>query len=164
MTAQPLPPRTGSPPGPVTLRPSPGVAGRWAVAALLLVAAGLYLVLDTGGDPLTFPVLVAFAAVAGYFLVQALAPGLVEVRLEPNALRASTFGRRTEVAWEEVHLARVTRLAGEPVLHLRLRPGTTAGGTRRSALTVLLPLGCDEAALHRFLAARLGRGPAPGGG
>lgn len=163
MAARSLPSGTGHSPGPVTLRPAPGVAGRWSVAAALLVVAGLYLVLDTGGDLLAYPVLAVFGVVAAYFLVQALAPGLVEVRLEPDALRATTFGRRTEVAWDVVHLARVTRLAGEPVLHLRLRPGVAEGRTRRSAVTVLLPLGCDEEAIHRFLAARLGRGPAPAG-
>lgn len=126
----------------------------WSLLGLALVASGVFFVVDSGGHPLAWLALALFALVAAYFLVPLLVPGALSIRLDHDALRARTFLRRVEIAWDEVRLARVRRVAGDLVL--RLDVGRDPDGDV-TAVTVPLPVGADLAALHRFLARRLGR-------
>lgn len=135
----------------LVLRPGDSVR-LWAAGGLLLVAAGLYLVVDTGADPVAVVTLAVFVAVAAYFVVQAVVPSSVEVVLDHHGLHARAFGRTVDVAWERVHLARVRRAAGDPYLHLEVQRGTAL-----EDVMVLLPVGCDLDLLHAFLGRRLGQ-------
>ena len=141
---------------PVTLRPRLGAAVTWSVLGALLVAAGAFFVLDSSGHPIAWATLALFLAVALYFLAQLVSARVSVVELDREHLRARTYGRRTEVAWDDVHVATVRRVAGDPVLVLDVRDPNG----RQDVIGVLLPVGCDLDALHDFLAARLGRGPA----
>lgn len=143
----------------VTLRPRRGPAAGWSAAALLLVASGVWFVLDSAGHPLAWLSLGLFLAVASYFVLQLLAPGSFAVQLTEEAVVARALWHRTEVPWEQVHLARVERTLGEPFLELHIREPSPVGDPFRTrALGILLPLGCDLGALHTFLAVRLGAG------
>ncbi|HEX9766630.1 MAG TPA: hypothetical protein VGA36_07680 [Nitriliruptorales bacterium] len=142
-----------------TLRPARGVAALWSAWSCLLVAAGAWLVRDAPTSPVAWISLTVFVAVAAYFVLQFAVPSSVEVRLTEDELQARTLWVRRRVPWDQVHLARVRRLFGDPVLELEIRE--SAGNKdpwQLSSLGVLLPVGADVAALHRFLAARLGTG------
>ena len=131
----------------------------WSFLSLLLLAAGVFLIIDSGGHPGAWIALVAFAVPAAFFLIQLVWPGATAVRLDEDAFRSRTLFWRTEVPWDHVHLARVRRVAGDPVLALEIRePSPTGDEWRNRVVAVLLPIGCDLDRLHTFLEARLGHG------
>lgn len=142
------------------LRRNTATAAWWSLLGLLLTAAGVFFVLDTGGHPVAWAMLVIFAFPSAYFLVQLVWPGAIEVRCEADVLRSRFLAVRRTVAWDEVHVAKVRERFGDPVLLIDVRP---AQGERRR-IRVPLPVGADLERLHTFLRARLGRGsrlPAP---
>lgn len=144
----------------VMLRRNAAVAAWWSLLGSLLTAAGVFFVVDTAGHPAAWATLVVFAVPAGYFLVQLVWPGAIEVRCGVDLLRSRFLTVRREVAWDEVHVAKVRGRFGDPVLLIEVRPAD--GQDRR--VRVPLPVGADLERLHTFLRARLGRGsklPAP---
>ncbi len=141
---------------PLELRARPVTLTWWSLLGTILTAVGAYLVIDSGGHPLSWAAVGLFAVVATYFLSQLFAPSLVHVRLDRQGLHARAFGRRTELRWEWVQLARVRRIFGESVLLLDVYAPATNGWQHRM-VGILLPLGCDLDALERFLDRRLGR-------
>lgn len=144
----------------VILRRNAAVAAWWTLLGSLLTAAGVFFVLDSGGHPVALGMLVVFAVPAGYFLVQLVWPGAIEVRCEADVLRSRFLPVRRTVAWDDVHVAKVRERFGDPVLLIDMRP--VNGEARR--IRVPLPVGADLERLHTFLRARLGRGsrlPAP---
>ena len=146
-------------PVPVLLTRGTARAAWWSLLSLALVAAGVFLIVDSGGHPGAWIALVAFAVPAGFFVLQLVWPGATAVRLDLDAFRSRTIFWRTEVPWEQVHLARVRRVAGDPVLALEVRqPSPTGDDWRNRVIAVLLPIGCDLEPLHAFLEARLGSG------
>lgn len=146
----------------VRLRPDRLVAGGWSLLAIVLLGAGAWFVVDSRGHVVAWLAVGLFVAVGAYFLLQLLAPGWFEVVLDDDVLRSRVLWFETTVPWDQVHLARVESAAGEPFLELHVRePAPTGDPWRTRALGVLLPLGVDLDALHRFLARRLGP---PGGG
>lgn len=145
----------------VVLRRNAAVAAWWSLLGTSLTSAGVFFVVDSDGHPVAWALLVVFALPSLYFLAQLLWPGSVEVRLGPERLRSrSPVGRRS-VGWDEVHVAKVRRILGDPVLVVDVR--RPDGELDR--LRILLPVGVDLGRLHGFLEARLGRGsrlPTPG--
>jgi len=145
----------------VVLRRTTWLASLWAVVGLGVVAAAVWFVDDSGGDPVAWVFLAMVVVTAGWFLVQALVPMAVEVRLGPERLRARALWIRHDIPWDAVHVAWVRRAAGDPILRLELRephPRLDGEVVWRS-VGILLPVGVDLTRLHRFLAARLGAGP-----
>lgn len=132
----------------------------WSLLGLLLTCGGLLLVANSGGHPLAWLLLVLSLPAGAWFAAQLLLPAAVSLELDAERIRARTFGLRTCVEWDRVHLARVRRIVGEPVLELEVRdtPGYAPAGPRRQRL-VLLPVGADLAPLYAFLEGRLGRAP-----
>ena len=144
----------------VILRRNAVVAAWWTLLGSLLTAAGVFFVLDTAGHPVAWAALVIFAVPAGYFLVQLVWAGAIEVRCGADELRSRFLTVRRTVAWDDVHVAKVRERFGDPVLLIDMRPAN--GEARR--IRVPLPVGADLERLHTFLRARLGRGsrlPAP---
>ena len=145
----------------VVLRRSGPVAGWWSLLGILLVAAGVFFVVDSEGHPIAWTLTALFAVPSSYFVIQLFWPRFVEVRLGSDELRSrSPLGRRT-VAWGEVHLAKVRRVFGDPVLTIDVR--RPDGDPERRWIP--LPVGADLDRLHAFLGERLGRGsrlPTPG--
>lgn len=139
----------------LVLRPARGPAVAWAVAGAVLLAAGVWLVVDSAGTPLAWVAVAVFGAVASYFLLQALVPSWFTLVCDEHGLRGRTPWRRLDVAWDQVDLATVDRFVGDPVLRLHLATDPP------DVVDVLLPVGADVAALHRFLRDRLGRVPVP---
>lgn len=138
----------------VVLRRKAAVAAWWSMLGISLLAAGVFFVIDTQGHPVAWVLVAAFSVPSLYFLLQLVFPSFVEVRLGPHELRSrSPFGRRT-VAWDDVHLAKVGRIFGDPVLVIDLR--RPDGDTDR--VRVPLPVGVELDRLHEFLRERLGRG------
>ena len=145
---------------PLILRPRWSAAAAWGTLGLALIASGVYFVSDSRGHPLSWALLGAFLAVGGYYAAQAVVPGLVEVRLERDYVRSNLFGFKRRVSWEHVHVARVRRVGGDPMLHLEVRePSVSGDDFRHRVIAIVLPVGCDLGALHRFLAIRLGTAP-----
>lgn len=145
------------------LVPDRSAAGWWSLLGGLLIAAGVFFVADGSltqvGRTIVWFVLLFFAIVAGYFLIQLVVPERFRVTLTYERLHATIGWMRVDVPWDDVHLARVRRAFGDPLLELQvLEPERPEVGPHLVAIP--LPVGCDVEALHGFLAARLGRGPA----
>lgn len=147
---------------PVVLRPDPVVAGWWTLLGLLLVAAGVWLLIDSEGHPVAWVAFALFLPVAGFFLFQLATPTRFRVELWPDHVRAVLGWRDVTVAWEQVHDVRVRRVAGDHVLELHQHPHEP--GAAPPPIGLLLPVGCDLAALQRFLQDRLGYAIAPPAG
>lgn len=140
---------------PLVLRPDRLSAAGWAAASVLLVALGVWLVVDSGGAPLAWVAVAVFGAVATYFLLQAAVPGWFTVVCDADGIRGRNLMHPTDVAWSDVVHADVGRFIGDPMLALQVHRD---GETRTTDL--LLPLGADLVALHAFLRDRLGDAPA----
>lgn len=145
----------------IVLRRKTATAGRWAALGLSVTAAGVFFVIDSHGHPVAWVLAVVFCLPTLYFLGQFVWPGLVEVRLGPHELRSrSPLGRRA-VAWDDVHVAKIRRIFGDPFLVVDVR--RPEGDLDR--MRIPLPVGADLDPVHAFLAERLGRGsrlPPPG--
>lgn len=138
----------------LVLRPARGPAAAWAVAGAVLLAAGVWLVLDSAGAPLSWVALAVFGAVASYFLLQALVPSWFTIVCDEHGIRGRTPWRRLEVSWDQIDLATVDRFAGDPVLRLHLATDPP------DVMDFLLPVGADVGSLHTILRDRLGPAPA----
>lgn len=141
-------------PARLVLRPARGLATVWAAAGAVLLAAGVWLVVDSGGAPLAWVAIAVFAAVASYFILQALVPAWFTLVCDEHGLRGRTPWRAFRVAWSDVDLAGVERFAGDPLLRLHVHEPAP------DVIDVLLPVGADVAALHEFLRRQLGPAPA----
>ncbi len=147
---------------PLTLRPSRRVALRWTLAVLVLLTAGAWFVVDSHGHPFAWLAVAVFVAVGSFFVGQLVAPGAFALHLDETGLEARLLWQHVDVAWDVVHVARVRRVIGDPILELHVRePSPTGDPWRTRAIGVLLPVGYDAPALHAFLAARLGVGGPP---
>lgn len=138
----------------LVLRPARGPAVAWAVAGAVLLAAGVWLVLDSAGAPLAWVAVAVFGAVAAYFLLQALVPSWFTLVCDEHGIRGRTPWRRIDVTWDEIDLATVDRFAGDPVLRLHLATDPP------DVVDALLPVGTDVGSLHAVLRDRLGPAPA----
>lgn len=127
----------------------------WAAAGVVLLASGVWLVLDSEGAPLSWVAVSVFGAAAAYFLLQVLAPSLFTVVCDDHGLRARTPWRTLDVGWDQIDLASVERFAGDPLLRLHVRTPAP------EVVDLLLPVGADVWALHDFLRQRLGPAPGP---
>ena len=137
----------------VVLRPARGPAIAWAVAGVILLAAGVWLVLDSAGAPLAWVAVAVFGAVASYFLLQAVVPSWFALVCDERGIRGRTPWRHLDVTWGQIDLASVDAFAGDPVLRLHLATDPP------DVVDVLLPVGADIAGLHAILRDQLG--PAP---
>lgn len=135
----------------LVLRPARGAASAWGGAGALLIAAGLWLVVDSRGAPLSWVAVAVFTAVGTYFVLQALVPSWFTIVCDPSTIRGRALWHRVGIGWDRVRLAQVDRFVGDPVLRLHVDDH----GLGRT-LDVLLPIGADVAALHAFLHAKLG--------
>lgn len=136
---------------PLVIRPDAGAALRWSMVGVALVLVATWLARDAG--PLGWIALGVAIALAGYFVLQLVAPGLFQIVCDHHGLHGRTLLQRVDAPWESIHLARVSRIAGDPLLTVTVRDryeSTTAG--------LLLPVGADLEALHGVLGRRLGRG------
>ena len=134
---------------PVELRPDRGRAVAWSLVAVLVMLAAAWFLADAGSRLFAIGFLLVAAVPFVFFVTQLVAPQQFTVRLEPDELEIQQFWRHRTIAWEHVQEARVVRSGGEPALQVF---APQDGGT----ITVVLPLGADLDALHRFLKARLG--------
>lgn len=145
----------------VVLRRKAPVAGWWTLLGVAATAAGIFFVVDSQGHPVAWGLALLFSVPTLYFLLQLLWPASVEVRLDDEGLRSrSPLGRRA-VAWEDVHVAKVRRILGDPFLVVDVR--RPDGDLER--MRIPLPVGADLDRLHTSLRERLGRGsrlPSPG--
>jgi hypothetical protein len=137
---------------PVELRPNRARAVAWSVVAALVMLAAAWFLADAGSRLFAIGFLLVAAVPFVFFGTQLFAPDQFTVRLEPDELEIQQFWRHRTIAWEHVQQARVVRSGGEPALQV-FAPAD--GGH----ITVVLPLGADVDALHRFLKARLGVTP-----
>lgn len=138
----------------IILRRNVAVAAWWVFLGASVTAAGVFFVVDSEGHPVAWGLAVVFSVPTLYFLLQLLWPGSVEVRLDRDGLRSrSPLGRRS-VRWDDVHVAKVRRIFGDPFLVVDVRrPDGNLDRTR-----VPLPVGADLDRVHAFLEERLGRG------
>lgn len=143
------------PPTPLELRPDRREVARWVAGSTAALAVFVWAFVDSAGHPLAWVALTFGVIVAAYFVLQLVAPSRFVVRLEADVLTARFAWSSATVSWDDVNVARVSSLAGEPYLELEVRDHEAR---RVVSHGVLLPVGCDLAALHAFLARRLGRG------
>ena len=140
-------------PARLVLRPARGLATAWAVAGAGLLASGVWLVVDSGGAPLAWVAIAVFAAVASYFVLQALVPAWFTLVCDEDGIRGRTPWRAFHVAWSDVDLAGVERFAGDPLLRLHVHEPVP------DVIDVLLPVGADVPSLHEYLRLQLGSAP-----
>ncbi len=136
------------------LRPDPGAALRWAMAATLLVALTAWIVAD-GGGWLAWLGLAIASLVGGYFLLQLLVPRWFAIACDEEGLAGRNLTHCVVAPWRAIRAGGVTRVAGDDLLRLDIEDG---GATHRVAL--ILPVGADAASLEALLARRTGRGAA----
>jgi hypothetical protein len=122
------------------------VTAWWSGLGLAAIGLALWIVVDSAGHGLAWALLVASTVVTAPFLAQLVAPARFTWRLDGHGLVARSPLRVLEAPWEDIHLARVVRQAGEPALELQLRRGDET-----ETHLALLPFGADRAALHRAL-------------
>lgn len=140
------------------LRPDRATAVRWSATSLAAAAAFGWLLSDSDGHPLAWIALTFAVVVAVYFVAQLVAPSRFRLFLDDEGLDARFLTSHTTIAWEHVHVARVSSLAGEPYLELEVHEPASPDDSAPRRRGVLLPVGCDVRSLHRFLGRRLGRG------
>ena len=147
---------------PLTLRPSRRVAAWWTLGVAVLLAAGVWLIVDSHGHPFAWLAFAVFVAQGSFFVAQLVAPSAFAIELDDTGLEARLLWQHVDVAWDVVHVARVRRVFGDPILELHVRePSPTGDPWHTRAIGVMLPVGYDAFALHTFLAARLGTGETP---
>jgi hypothetical protein len=134
-----------------TVRPDRRSALLWSGLAVLLVAVTGWLVWDSGLDVVAVVGLALAIGLLGWFGAQALVPSLFTVTCDGTGLHGRILWARVDVPWDEVHVVRVQRVAGEPVLQVHRRDGS------EGPAGLLLPVGVDLDALHRSLADHLGQ-------
>lgn len=141
-------------PARLVLRPAPGPAAAWAFAGVVLLAAGVWLVVDSEGAPLSWVAVSIFGAVAVFFLLQALVPSWFTLVCDQEGIRGRAAWRSIDARWDEVLLATLETFAGDPLLRLHV------GAPHPEVIDLLLPVGTDLTAVHDFLRDRLGPSPA----
>jgi len=135
------------------LRPDPTVASRWSAVAVVLLAMGIWLMVDASFDVGVVTLFGVFVAVASFFLVQLLFPAAFEVVLDDHGIRARTLWQHLDVAWADLDRMAVREFAGDHWLSLdMLEEGPHGWVVVRQG--VLLPLGTDVAALYEWLGRR----------
>lgn len=146
-----------------TLRPSRAAAGGWSLVGVTATALAVWVAVDARTSLVAWVFAALCLVVTSYVAVQLLLPGRFTIALGASAVEVQLPWQRRRVPWDRIHQARVIRVAGEPVLELHVWDADAEGHERTRGIGVLLPVGADQAALHRVLADRLGRQPSPDG-
>lgn len=139
-----------------TLRPSRVAAVAWTAVGLAGTALAVWVAVDARASLVAWVFAALCLVVTSYVALQALAPGWFTVVLGPAALEVRLPWQRQRIPWDRVQVARVVRVAGDPLLELHVRDPDGAQAQPR-AMGVVLPLGADLATLHHVLEQRLGR-------
>ena len=140
----------------VILGPDRGVAARWTAVGAVASGLALWVALDAGASVMAWAFLALCLVVTSYVLVQLVVPARFELQLDAAGLQARLPWQHVRVAWDRVHVARVVRVAGEPVLELHVWDADAPAQTQPRATGVLLPLGADLDLLHAELERHLG--------
>ncbi len=137
----------------LVVRPDPVRATIWGALGLVLAAAGIWLAVDTRGDPIAVLAMVMFLGGAAWFLVQWILPSRYTVTFDDAGVHMQLPWWREPrgIGWDQVHLVQVNALAGDPFLEIQIR---TAHGLDTRG--VILPVGADVPAVHRWLDAYYG--------
>ncbi len=145
-----------------TLRPSPTVTGPWTVVGVVAIVLALWVALDVRSNLIAWLFVALCLVVTSYVAIQLAAPNRFAVVLDDHGIEVALPWQHDRIPWDRVHLARVVRVVGEPVLEVHA--WTSGEGVQRSPepVGILLPLGADLPTLHRVLEARLGRYRQPG--
>ncbi|MGH3443215.1 MAG: hypothetical protein ACRDUY_14480 [Nitriliruptorales bacterium] len=131
----------------------------WTLLSGVLLGIVGWLVVDSHGHAASWVLLAAAVVVSAFFVAQLVAPRSIRVTLGPEGIEAASFGRRIEIGWDDVLVARVREVAGERILAVDVRPPDSTGpATRHGMAGMLLPVGADLDLLHAALERRLGRG------
>lgn len=142
----------------LVLAPDQARARWWASLALLLVAMTLLLALASDGGVLEWIAVAVAVSVATYFVVPVVAPRMTTLTLDRSGVHGRIYHVEVDVPWHVVQVARVVRVAGEPVLELHVREPSSEGDPWRTrAVGVLLPIGADLDALQEALEGRTAR-------
>lgn len=141
-----------------TLRPSRATAGGWTAVGVSATALAVWVALDAADSLVAWAFAALCLVVTLYVALQLVAPRWFTVHLDAEGVQVRLPWQRERVPWGRIRQARVVRVAGEPMLELHVSEHTDRG--QPQGLGVVLPVGSDQAALHRVLEQRLGRQPA----
>lgn len=144
---------------PVRLMPDLGSAARWTFWSAVLVAAGVWFVVDSFGHPFAWVTLVGAVVILGWFLLQLVLPSWFQITFDPDVLWVRQGWRRFSVEWDDVYIVHIRHVLGDPILEVQLQTRDAVEPGDRTF--VPLPVGADVRPVHRFLAARLGHGALP---
>ena len=147
----------------VTLRPARAAAGAWTGVGVAATTLAIWAAVDARTSLVTWTFAALCLVVTSYVALQLAAPAWFTVTLGGAAIEVRLPWQRRRVPWDRVHVARVVRVAGEPVLELHVWDPDAAAQDQPRGLGVVLPVGADQAVLHRVLEQRLGRHPDPSG-
>lgn len=139
-----------------TLRPSRATAGRWTAVGAAATGLAVWVALDAADSLVAWAFAALCLVVTLYVALQLVAPRWFTVHLGAEGVEVRLPWQRERVPWGRIRQARVVRVAGEPMLELHVE----AQGGQPQGLGVVLPVGSDQAVLHRVLEQRLGRQPA----
>lgn len=142
----------------LVLAPDQARARWWAALALSLVAMTLLLALASEGGVLEWIAVAVAVSVATYFVIPVASPRMTTLVLDDAGVHGRMYHVEVEVPWHVVQVARVVRVAGEPVIELHVREPSSEGDPWRTrAVGVLLPIGADLDALQETLDGRTAR-------
>ena len=145
----------------VTLRPDRGVAARWTLVGMATIGVAIWIAVDAEDSVLAWAFVALCLVVTAYVVIQLVRPARFLVHLDPSGLEAALPWQHLRVPWHRVHLARVVRVTGEPVLELHVWDAEDPAQDTPRATGILLPLGADLDRLHQQLALHLGRAEDP---
>lgn len=140
-----------------TLMPARAAAGKWTAVGTTATALAVWVAVDARTSLVAW----AFAALClvgtSYVLLQLVAPSRFAITLGPAAIEVRLPWQHRRVPWDRIHVARVVRIAGDPVLELHVWDPDAVAQTQPRGMGVVLPIGADQPVLHRVLEQRLGR-------
>lgn len=141
----------------VILQPDRATAWRWTLVGAAAVGLAVWIAVDARTSVLAWTFVALCMVVSSYVVLQLVAPGRFQLRMDAAAIEVSMPWRHRRIPWQRIHQARVLTVTGEPVLELHLwDPDEPAQDSPRPT-GVVVPLGADLNLLHEMLDRHLGR-------
>jgi hypothetical protein len=143
----------------VTLRPDRGVAGRWTAVGVAATIRATWVALDARDSLVSWAFVALCAVLTSFVLLQLVRPDRFRLVVDDGGVEAHLPWQHVRHPWGRIHLARVVKVSGEPVLELHVWDPEDPSQTSPRATGVLLPVGADLDRLHAELERHLGHAP-----
>lgn len=141
----------------VIVEPDRAAAVRWSLVGAAAIGLAVWIALDADTNVVAWTFVALCVVLSSYVVLQLVMPRRFQLRLDADAIEVSLPWQHRRIPWQQVHLARVVSVTGEPVLELHVWDPDRPAQESPRATGVLIPLGADLAGLHAMLDRHLGR-------